>query len=135
MRCQWISLLRAGLGVQLIVVAGVNQQIDDMLQERNLTPKYVGGYRITDREAMRIAIEAAGQIRTTCEQFLSKVGQGVQNPSRANLARQTCVVCPTWRRGDPLAPVAHLARLRTTGVYSSSYPFILPFLYAGGHAF
>ncbi|KAG2437190.1 hypothetical protein HXX76_005854 [Chlamydomonas incerta] len=66
-----IALLH-GLGVQLIVVAGVNQQIDDMLQERNLTPKYVGGYRITDREAMRIAIEAAGQIRTTCEQFLSK---------------------------------------------------------------
>ncbi|GIL81500.1 hypothetical protein Vretimale_1003 [Volvox reticuliferus] len=66
-----IALLH-GLGVHLILVVGVQQQIDVMLRERNLTPKYVGGYRLTDREAMRIAIEAAGQARTTCEQFLSK---------------------------------------------------------------
>ncbi|KAG2485158.1 hypothetical protein HYH03_016048 [Edaphochlamys debaryana] len=66
-----IALLH-GLGGKIIVVVGAQQQIDAMLQERGQTPKYVGGYRITDREAMRIAIEAAGQIRTTCEQFLSK---------------------------------------------------------------
>ncbi|PNH03296.1 Amino-acid acetyltransferase, partial [Tetrabaena socialis] len=66
-----IALLH-GLGASVIVVVGAQQQIDDMLHERNMVPKYVGGYRITDREAMRIAIEAAGQIRTTCEQFLSK---------------------------------------------------------------
>ncbi|EFJ51352.1 hypothetical protein VOLCADRAFT_57336 [Volvox carteri f. nagariensis] len=66
-----IALLH-GLGVHVILVVGAQQQIDDMLKERNMTPKYVGGYRLTDREAMRIAIEAAGQIRTTCEQFLSK---------------------------------------------------------------
>ncbi|GLC55697.1 hypothetical protein PLESTB_001015800 [Pleodorina starrii] len=66
-----IALLH-GLGVHLILVVGAQQQIDDMLKERGMIPKYVGGYRLTDREAMRIAIEAAGQIRTTCEQFLSK---------------------------------------------------------------
>ncbi|KXZ50954.1 hypothetical protein GPECTOR_14g2 [Gonium pectorale] len=66
-----IALLH-GLGVQVILVVGAQQQIDDMLTERGSVPQYVGGYRITSREAMRIAIEAAGQIRTTCEQFLSK---------------------------------------------------------------
>ncbi len=65
--------LPPGLGVQVIVVVGAQQQIDSMLTERGMTPKYVGGYRLTDQKAMRIAIEAAGQIRTTCEQFLSKV--------------------------------------------------------------
>lgn len=64
-----------GLGVRVIVVVGAQQQIDSMLTERGMTPKYVGGYRLTDQKAMRIAIEAAGQIRTTCEQFLSKVGR------------------------------------------------------------
>lgn len=66
-----IALLH-GLGVRVIVVVGAQQQIDSMLTERGMTPKYVGGYRLTDQKAMRIAIEAAGQIRTTCEQFLSK---------------------------------------------------------------
>ena len=35
--------------------------------------RYMGGYRITDREAMRVVIEAAGEARTKCEQSLSKV--------------------------------------------------------------
>ncbi len=62
--------------MQLVVVVGSQFQIDEMIRSRDMQPKYVGGYRITDREALKIAIEAAGQIRTTCEQFLSKVRAG-----------------------------------------------------------
>lgn len=51
-------------------------QIDQMLEERGMTPAFVGGYRVTDRDALKIAIEAAGQVRTSCEQFLSKVRLG-----------------------------------------------------------
>ena len=59
--------------MNLVVVAGAGTQIDEMLRERGSQPKYISGYRITDRETLKIAIEAAGQVRTTCEQFLSKV--------------------------------------------------------------
>ncbi len=66
-------VLLAGLGIRLVVVVGVQNQINDMMRSRGLTPAVVGGYRITDKETLQIAIEAAGQVRTRCEQILSKV--------------------------------------------------------------
>lgn len=63
----------SGLGVKVVLVTGVQNQIDATMRERNMLPRYVGGYRITDREAMKIAIECAGEIRIECEQNLSKV--------------------------------------------------------------
>lgn len=68
----------SGLGVRIVVVVGSQQQIDTMIRERGGEPHYETGYRVTDRDTLRIAIEAAGQVRTACEQFLSKVGGGVQ---------------------------------------------------------
>ncbi len=66
-------LLYTGLGVQLVVVTGVQDLVDQMLRERNLVPKYMGGYRITDRDTMKVTVEAGGEVRTHCEQSLSKV--------------------------------------------------------------
>lgn len=63
----------AGLGVRLVVVAGAQNQIDALLTDRGMTPSYAGGYRVTDKDALKVAMEAAGQVRTTCEQILSKV--------------------------------------------------------------
>jgi amino-acid N-acetyltransferase len=54
-------------------VIGVTRLIDDMLRERGMQPRYMNGYRLTDRETMKVVIEAAGQARTHCEQSLSKV--------------------------------------------------------------
>lgn len=68
-----LVLVCSGLGCRLVLVCGTQYQIDGMLKERSLAPKYVGGYRITDRETLRMSIEAAGQVRTQCEQFLSRV--------------------------------------------------------------
>lgn len=65
--------MHTGLGIKLIVVAGAMNQIDTMLWERGMRPVFVGGYRVTDKETLKITIEAAGQVRTTCEQFLSRV--------------------------------------------------------------
>jgi hypothetical protein len=47
--------------------------IDDMLRERGMQPRYMNGYRLTDRETMKVVVEAAGEARTQCEQSLSKV--------------------------------------------------------------
>ena len=38
-----------------------------------MQPRYMDGYRLTDRDAMKVVIEAAGEARTQCEQSLSKV--------------------------------------------------------------
>ncbi len=59
--------------MRVVVVVGAQTQIDDMLMERGVQPKYISGYRITDRSTLKVAIEAAGEVRTTCEQLLSKV--------------------------------------------------------------
>ena len=69
-----MSLLEAGLSVRVVVVVGAQTQIDGMLRERGVQPKYISGYRITDRSTHKVAMEAAGDVRTTCEQLLSKVG-------------------------------------------------------------
>jgi len=61
-----------GLGVRLVVVAGCQPQIDVILKGRGSQPAYVGGYRVTDKQTLSISIEAAGNVRTACEQFLSK---------------------------------------------------------------
>ncbi len=63
----------SGLGARLVLVVGVQDQIDQMLRERRILPRYLGGYRLTDRETMKVVIEAVGVARTQCEQSLSKV--------------------------------------------------------------
>ena len=68
-----LPLPHTGLGVKLVVVIGVQHHIDELLRERGMQPRYMGGYRLTDRDAMKVVIEAAGEARTQCEQYLSKV--------------------------------------------------------------
>ena len=65
--------LSAGLGVKLVIVLGVQPQIDALLEERGHEPKYMGGYRITDEHAMLAAMQAAGSARMEVEAQLSKV--------------------------------------------------------------
>ncbi len=83
--CQWGRGACAGLGVRLVVVVGAQETIDAMLKERSLKPTFVGGYRITDKDTLKIAVEAAGQVRTMCEQFLSKVRLGQSGAQLAAL--------------------------------------------------
>ena len=56
-----------------MVVLGVKTQIDNYLSMRGLDPKKVGGYRVTDEDAMLAAMEAAGTARMLVEAQLSKV--------------------------------------------------------------
>ena len=55
------------------MVLGGKVQIDNYLNMRGIEPKSVGGYRITDEDAMLAAMEAAGTSRMLVEAQLSKV--------------------------------------------------------------
>ena len=55
------------------MVLGGKVQIDNYLNMRGLEPKNIGGYRITDEDAMLAAMEAAGTSRMLVEAQLSKV--------------------------------------------------------------
>ena len=65
--------MNAELGCRLVVVLGGKVQIDNYLNMRGLEPKNIGGYRITDDDAMLAAMEAAGTSRMLVEAQLSKV--------------------------------------------------------------
>jgi len=53
-------------------VLGCFPQIQSLIQSLNLTSRFVGGYRITDRPSLVAAMEAAGQVRLEVEARLSK---------------------------------------------------------------
>ena len=59
-----------------MVVLGTQVLIDEALRAKGKQPVYVGGYRITDKDTLNVAIEEVGKIRTACEQFLSRVRRG-----------------------------------------------------------
>jgi len=65
-------LLLHGLGVRLVIVAGVKELIDAELHRRGREPVWEGAYRVTDAETMRIAIEVAGSLSTEISAHLSK---------------------------------------------------------------
>ena len=70
-------VIYAELGCRLVVVLGGKVQIDNYLNMRGLEPKNIGGYRITDDDAMLAAMEAAGTSRMLVEAQLSKVQPSV----------------------------------------------------------
>ncbi len=94
-----------------------------------MKPAYVGGYRVTDKvrtrgfhrhthicfmtpipsqEALKIAIEAAGQVRTTCEQMLSKVCEVTRSRSSCKHPRLT-------NPGHTQGPAIPMIRRHTKG--------------------
>lgn len=83
-----------------MVVTGVQEQIDAALRERRLVPKYMGGYRITDRAAMDAAIDAVGRVRVQCLQAFSKV--------------RACGQCLQWF-AVPATVIVVVAVLQSTG--------------------
>lgn len=63
--------LLASLEVRLVLVHGSRPQIEKRLKRLKLTPKYVGGLRVTDDEALEAVKEANGVIRVEIEALLS----------------------------------------------------------------
>lgn len=65
-------LLLHGLGVRVVIVAGARELIDHSLRQIGRGTGWRGGYRVTDTEVMRLAIEAAGTVSTEITGTLSR---------------------------------------------------------------
>lgn len=65
-------LLLHGLGVRVVIVAGARELIDNSLSRIGRGTGWRGGYRVTDAEVMRLAIEAAGTVSTEITGTLSR---------------------------------------------------------------
>lgn len=66
-----LNLLES-LGVQLVLVHGARPQIDARLAERGLVPQMIGDKRVTDDQALRCVVEAAGAVCLEIEALLSR---------------------------------------------------------------
>ncbi|CAG9466154.1 unnamed protein product [Pedinophyceae sp. YPF-701] len=64
--------LAASLGVKLVLVLGCFPQIQSLIRTQGVQAKFVNGYRVTDRESLVAAMEAAGQVRLEVEARLSR---------------------------------------------------------------
>ena len=65
-----IALLH-GLGIRLVLVHGTRPQIEERLQLRGAEMQVVKGMRVTDEDALRCVMEAAGTVRVEIEARLS----------------------------------------------------------------
>lgn len=75
--------LLANLGVKLVIVHDVYQQIKTTLKESNLNSKYIKGKRVVDAATLNLIKEAAGKARIEIEALLS---MGISKSPRANSA-------------------------------------------------
>jgi len=73
--------LLASLGVGLVLVHGTRPQIDALLEERGVRPRYVNGVRVTDEATLKCVKEANGRVRVEIEALLS---MGLPNSPMAN---------------------------------------------------
>jgi len=62
----------AGLGVWLVIVIGHQQQIDERLEQVGKKSCYVGGYRISDLDALRASVECSGISRMEVSSLFPK---------------------------------------------------------------
>lgn len=90
-----------GLGVRLVLVVGARTQINRALLESGHMPQYTDGMRVTDADALQVAIEAAGSTRMEIEARLSRVGL-----CRALNANQTTM----YKQGPAVSMVRRHAR-------------------------
>lgn len=63
--------LLASLEVRIVLVHGARPQIETRLKRANIQPRFVGGLRVTDDEAMEAVKEANGAVRVEIEALLS----------------------------------------------------------------
>lgn len=63
--------LLASLEVRLVLVHGSRPQIESRLKRAKIEPRFVGGKRVTDDEAMEAVKEANGSVRVEIEALLS----------------------------------------------------------------
>lgn len=63
--------LLAALGVRIVLAFGVRAQVEALMHERKLKPKYRDGVRITDAAALKCLKEAVGSVRAEIEASLS----------------------------------------------------------------
>jgi amino-acid N-acetyltransferase len=73
--------LLASLGVRLVLAHGTRPQIDALLEERGLRPRYVRDIRVTDEATLKCVKEANGRVRLEIEALLS---MGLPNSPMAN---------------------------------------------------
>ncbi|HQR51810.1 MAG TPA: amino-acid N-acetyltransferase [Burkholderiales bacterium] len=73
--------LLASLGVRLVLVHGTRPQIDALMEERGLHPRYVRDIRVTDEATLKCVKEANGRVRLEIEALLS---MGLPNSPMAN---------------------------------------------------
>ena len=64
------ALLKS-LGVRLVLVHGIRQQVDERLQQQGDTPKFHHHLRITDAATLQYVKQAAGLVRVEIEALLS----------------------------------------------------------------
>ena len=60
------------LGVRLVLVASVRQQVDERLLQQGKEVLYCGDYRVTDAETLRVVKEVTGAARAEVEASLSR---------------------------------------------------------------
>ncbi len=63
--------LLTSLGVRLVLVHGTRPQIEAEMAEKDLSPRYHNGIRVTDADALECAKMATGQVRVEIEALLS----------------------------------------------------------------
>lgn len=59
--------------MRLVLVLGVRKQMDRLLLDRGILPRFAGGFRVSDGDVLTAAAEATGAARTEVEAALSKV--------------------------------------------------------------
>lgn len=60
------------LSMHLVLVLGVRKQMDQLLLDRGIVPRFAAGFRVSDGDVMTAAAEATGAARTEVEAALSK---------------------------------------------------------------